>query len=116
MRCLLRPNRVSSGSLIIGGWEAYSGTMTFYGHCRFPNPTLDAYYQTLTTYAGLGVSSEEGIRTAFRSLLETYAKPVGWTLVEEYALPEAASGPMGPFYIRAASHAATGKPKTRKMT
>ena len=60
-----------------------------------PNPNLDHYYQTLSTYAGLGVSHEQGIRTAFRSLLETYAKPAGWTLVEEYALPGSRKRPDG---------------------
>ena len=60
-----------------------------------PNPTLDSYYSTLSTYAGLGVTHEQGIRTAFRSLLETFGRPVGWTLVEEHTLPGSRKRPDG---------------------
>ena len=60
-----------------------------------PNPTLDNYYATLSNYAGLGVTHEQGIRTAFRSLLETFGKPVGWTLVEEHTLPGSRKRPDG---------------------
>jgi len=55
-----------------------------------PNSTLDTYYAALANYAGLGVTQEQGVRAAFRSLLETFAKsaePSGWTLVEEHKLP-----------------------------
>jgi len=52
-----------------------------------PNPALDAYYAALANYGSLGVTQEQGIRSAFRSLLETFARPAGWTLVEEHALP-----------------------------
>jgi hypothetical protein len=31
-----------------------------------PNPTLDAYYSALSNYAHLGVTHEQGIRSAFR--------------------------------------------------
>ena len=54
-----------------------------------PNSTLDTYYAALANYAGLGVTQEQGIRAAFRSLLETCAKsaePSGWTLIEEHTL------------------------------
>jgi len=60
-----------------------------------PNPTLDAYYAALSRYAGLGVTQEQGIRSAFRSLLETFAKPAGWTLVEEHTLPGSRKRPDG---------------------
>ncbi|MGI4792421.1 MAG: type ISP restriction/modification enzyme [Janthinobacterium lividum] len=59
------------------------------------NSTLDVYYATLSTYAGLGVTHEQGIRNAFRSLLETCARPAGWTLVEEHALPGSRKRPDG---------------------
>ena len=52
-----------------------------------PNPTLDAYYAALSNYASLGVTHEQGIRSAFRGMLESLARPVGWTLIEEHALP-----------------------------
>jgi hypothetical protein len=38
-----------------------------------PNPTLDAYYAALSNYAALGVTHEQGIRSAFRTVLETFA-------------------------------------------
>ncbi|MDQ2798800.1 MAG: hypothetical protein M3Y13_04050 [Armatimonadota bacterium] len=63
-----------------------------------PNPALDTYYAALTNYAGLGVTHEQGIRSAFRSLLETFAKsaqPSGWTLVEEHTLPGSRKRPDG---------------------
>jgi predicted helicase len=60
-----------------------------------PNPTLDTYYAALSHYAGLGVTHESGIRSAFRSLLETFAKPVGWTLIEEHTLPGSRKRPDG---------------------
>ncbi|MDQ2801033.1 MAG: hypothetical protein M3Y13_15480, partial [Armatimonadota bacterium] len=63
-----------------------------------PNPALDTYYAALTHYAGLGVTHEQGIRSAFRSLLETFAKsaqPSGWTLVEEHTLPGSRKRPDG---------------------
>ncbi len=60
-----------------------------------PNPTLDSYYAALSRYAGLGVTQEQGIRSAFRSLLETFAKPAGWTLVEEHTLPGSRKRPDG---------------------
>ena len=54
------------------------------------HPALDTYYTALANYAALGVTQEQGLRPAFRSLLETFAKsaePSGWTLVEEHTLP-----------------------------
>ncbi len=54
-----------------------------------PNPTLDNYYAALANYGSLGVTQEQGVRAAFRSLLETFARsaePSGWTLVEEHTL------------------------------
>jgi len=41
------------------------------------------------------VTHEQGIRAAFRSLLETFGKPVGWTLVEEHTLPGSRKRPDG---------------------
>ena len=60
-----------------------------------PNSVLDTYYDALRNYNALGVAHEQGIRSAFRSLLEVYAKPVGWTLVEEYTLPNSRKRPDG---------------------
>jgi predicted helicase len=60
-----------------------------------PNPTLDAYYAALSNYAALGVTHEQGIRSAFRTVLETFARPVGWTLVEEHTLPGSRKRPDG---------------------
>ena len=60
-----------------------------------PNPNLDNYYATLSKYSDLGVTHEQGIRSAFRSLLEVYAKPAGWTLVEEHTLPGSRKRPDG---------------------
>ncbi len=63
-----------------------------------PNPTLDTYYDALANYSHLGVTQEQGIRSAFRSLLETFARsaePSGWTLVEEHTLPGSRKRPDG---------------------
>jgi len=60
-----------------------------------PNPVLDTYYATLSKYSALGVTQEQGIRSAFRSLLETFGKPAGWTLVEEHTLPGSRKRPDG---------------------
>ncbi len=60
-----------------------------------PNPVLDTYYAALSKYSDLGVTHEQGIRSAFRSLLEVYAKPAGWTLVEEHTLPGSRKRPDG---------------------
>ena len=60
-----------------------------------PNPVLDTYYAALRNYSILGVTHEQGIRNAFRSLLEVYAKPAGWTLVEEHTLPNSRKRPDG---------------------
>ncbi len=60
-----------------------------------PNPVLDTYYATLRNYTDLGVTHEQGVRNAFRSLLEVYAKPAGWTLVEEHTLPNSRKRPDG---------------------
>lgn len=60
-----------------------------------PNPALDSYYAALANYGSLGVTHEQGVRSAFRSLLDTFAKPAGWTLVEEHALPGSRKRPDG---------------------
>ncbi len=56
---------------------------------------IDVYYQDLAGKARLGVTYEQGTRGAFRSLLDTLARPVGWTLVEELALPGKRKRPDG---------------------
>ncbi len=56
---------------------------------------LDAYYAQLANFGALGVAYEQGTRGAFRALLDTCARPVGWTLVEEYALPGSRKRPDG---------------------
>ena len=56
---------------------------------------IDAYYDDLKGKARLGVTYEQGTRGAFRSLLDTLARPVGWTLVEELALPGKRKRPDG---------------------
>ena len=63
-----------------------------------PNPTLNHYYAALANYTSLGVTHEQGIRSAFRSLLEKFsrsAEPTGWTLVEEHTLPGSRKRPDG---------------------
>ena len=72
-----------------------SGTILVMQIIAAPNPALDNYYAALSNYATLGVTHEQGIRSAFRGLLETLAKPVGWTLVEEHALPGSRKRPDG---------------------
>ncbi len=56
---------------------------------------IDTYYDDLKGKARLGVTYEQGTRGAFRSLLDTLARPVGWTLVEELALPGKRKRPDG---------------------
>src|SRR5579872_4638666 len=47
---------------------------------------LDSYYTALQGYDRLSVTHESGLRKAFGDLLDTLARPVGWTLVLEEAL------------------------------
>jgi predicted helicase len=48
---------------------------------------LATYYQAMATYQHQGVVNEEATRLAFSTLLDTLARPVGWTLVLEKKLP-----------------------------
>ncbi len=56
---------------------------------------IDTYYTSLQNFGALNVTHEQGVRSAFRSLLDTCTQPVGWTLVEEYALPGSRRRPDG---------------------
>ncbi len=59
------------------------------------NKAIDTYYTALQNFGALNVTHEQGIRSAFRSLLDACTQPVGWTLVEEYALPGSRRRPDG---------------------
>lgn len=59
------------------------------------NKAIDTYYTALQNFGALHVTHEQGIRSAFRSLLDACTQPVGWTLVEEYALPGSRRRPDG---------------------
>ncbi len=56
----------------------------------FPKKTLasalDTYYAAMATYQSQDVTNEEATRLAFSTLLDTLARPVGWTLVLEKKL------------------------------
>ncbi len=56
---------------------------------------IDTYYTSLQNFGALNVTHEQGVRSAFRSLLVACTQPVGWTLVEEYALPGSRRRPDG---------------------
>ena len=57
---------------------------------RFPKKTLktalDTYYAAMATYQSQDIANEEATRLAFSTLLDTLARPVGWTLVLEKKL------------------------------
>ncbi len=48
---------------------------------------IKAYYQALEDYQQQGFDHEMAVRQAFANLLETIAKPLQWTLILEYSLP-----------------------------
>ncbi len=48
---------------------------------------IKAYYQALEDYQQQGFDQEMTVRQAFANLLETVAKPLQWTLILEYPLP-----------------------------
>jgi len=50
------------------------------------NPAFDAYYDGLAALAAQNAVHEQATRAPFTRLLETFAKPVGWTLVLEQRL------------------------------
>jgi predicted helicase len=47
---------------------------------------VTAYYDSLATFAKLGVKHEGAVRSAFQELLESCARQFDWKLVPEYAL------------------------------
>ncbi len=48
---------------------------------------IKAYYQALEAYQQQGMTHEGAVSQAFAVLLETVAKPLQWTLILEYTLP-----------------------------
>jgi len=47
---------------------------------------VTAYYDSLAKFAGLGVTHETAVRSAFQELLEHCARQFDWKLVPEYAI------------------------------
>ena len=80
------------------------------------NKDFDAYYGDLAAYAGHGVAHEQATRFAFSKLLDTFAKPAGWTVILEQTLEGSRKRPDATLYDAFKIPRATGKPKTRRMT
>ena len=62
------------------------------------NKDFDAYYGDLAAYAGQGVSHEQATRFAFSKLLDTFAKPAGWTVILEQKLDGSRKRPDATLY------------------
>lgn len=62
------------------------------------NKDFDAYYGDLAAYAGQGVSHEQATRFAFSKLLDTFARPAGWTVILEQKLDGSRKRPDATLY------------------
>lgn len=62
------------------------------------NKEFDAYYGDLAAYAGQGVSHEQATRFAFSKLLDTFARPAGWTVILEQKLDSSRKRPDATLY------------------
>jgi len=62
------------------------------------NKDFQAYYGDLAAYAGQGVSHEQATRFAFSKLLDTFAKPAGWTVILEQKLDGSRKRPDATLY------------------
>ena len=62
------------------------------------NKDFDAYYGDLAAYAGHGVAHEQATRFAFGKLLDTFAKPAGWTVILEQKLDGSRKRPDATLY------------------
>jgi hypothetical protein len=56
---------------------------------------FDSYYTDLASYAGQNVTHEQATRFAFSKLLDTFAKPHGWTVILEQKLADSRKRPDG---------------------
>jgi len=59
---------------------------------------FDSYYTDLASYAGQNVTHEQATRFAFSKLLDTFAKPHGWTVILEQKLADSRKRPDATLY------------------
>jgi len=59
---------------------------------------FDSYYADLASYAGQNVTHEQATRFAFSKLLDTFARPHGWTVILEQKLADSRKRPDATLY------------------